>query len=217
MIAQTNGKSECPLLFALSKTSSKPNFVKYSLTQAMVPIGTDLLSFGSRTNVLSRKCFCVTTELIRSGHFYLTSSIQYRYLFYIRSCRAQVKRQIYADLKLADALINDRAVDWTYINGNYHMNFGYSASRLIDTVVFFKILEEVKHQFTYESANYLKGKDQFYKPLDYDGKDKSLIDQFVKTLSDLKLVRTYGRNNETGLKGQCIKYFQNICDYHAKE
>jgi len=102
-----------------------------------------------------------------------------------------IKRQIYADLKLADALINDRAVDWTYINGNYHMNFGYSASRLIDTVVFFKILEEVKHQFTYESANYLKGKDQFYKPLDYDGKDKSLIDQFVKTLSDLKLVNIW--------------------------
>ena len=60
----------------------------------MVPIGTDLLLFGSRTNVLSRKCFCVTTELIRSGHFYLTSSIQYRYLFYIRSCRAQVDRAI---------------------------------------------------------------------------------------------------------------------------
>ncbi len=90
MIAHTNGKSECPLLFALSKISSKPNFVKYSLTQAMVPIGTDLLLFGSRTNVLSRKCFCVTTELIRSGHFYLTSSVQYRYLIYIRSCRAQV-------------------------------------------------------------------------------------------------------------------------------
>lgn len=94
MIAHTNGKSECPLLFALSKISSKPNFVKYSLTQAMVPIGTDLLLFGSRTNVLSRKCFCVTTELIRSGHFYLMSSIQYRYLIYIRSCRAQAETKL---------------------------------------------------------------------------------------------------------------------------
>src|SRR5574344_275845 len=92
MIAQTNGKSGCPFVLAFPKTSSKPNFVKYSLTQAMVPIGTDLLLFGSRTNVLSRKCFCVTTELIHSGHFYLTSSIQYRYLFYIRSCRAQDER-----------------------------------------------------------------------------------------------------------------------------
>lgn len=44
----------------LSKRPSKPGFVRYSLTQAMVPIGTDLLVFGSRTNVLGRNSFVVT-------------------------------------------------------------------------------------------------------------------------------------------------------------
>jgi len=39
-----------------------------------VPIGTDLFSFGSRTNVLSRKLFGVTNEQIHSGHFYFASS-----------------------------------------------------------------------------------------------------------------------------------------------
>ena len=65
----------------------------------MVPIGTDLLLFGSRTNVLSRKCFCVTTELIRSGHFYLTSSIQQWQLFYVGSCRVKVE-ELFAILRL---------------------------------------------------------------------------------------------------------------------
>ena len=74
MMAHTNGKRGYPLFLESLKTRSNPNFPRYSLTQAMVPIGTDLFSFGSRTNVLSRKLFGVTTEQIHSGHFYFTSS-----------------------------------------------------------------------------------------------------------------------------------------------
>ena len=74
MMAHTNGKSGCPLFLESLKTRSNPNFPRYSLMQAIVPIGNDLFLFDSRTNVLSRKCFVVTNEQIHSGHFYFASS-----------------------------------------------------------------------------------------------------------------------------------------------
>ena len=127
MIAQTNGKSECPLLFALSKTSSKPNFVKYSLTQAMVPIGTDLLLFGSRTNVLSRNCFVVIIKHCRSGHFYLTASIHKRQSLCISFCRAQVSDHIVFRQNRSENNFNFSTMDFAV----FDPNSGYR-KRIID-------------------------------------------------------------------------------------
>lgn len=40
----------------------------------MISIVTGLFLFDYRTNFPSRKCFCVTTEPILSGHFYIVAS-----------------------------------------------------------------------------------------------------------------------------------------------
>lgn len=122
---------------------------------------------------------------------------------------------IYEDLKLANILINDDRTPWNEINTNYHMNYGYSAKSLFDTILFIRIYEVVNNMFGYESNVYMSG--EKYKPHDCDGEDLENFNLFFEQISKLKTIWIHSNNDFNNMKGRCIKSFQSLCNYHAIE
>lgn len=122
---------------------------------------------------------------------------------------------IYSDIMSANFLLNSPIVDWNNINCNYHKNFNYDLDRILNLVIFLRIMEKVELKFNYEGNNCYRLSDGFYETLDKSNRYDEMIQKFRKILDDLKIDK-FGYYALTEA-GRCLNYFRCLQDKHAEE